>query len=532
MAITRSSSSTKEKVRPLDLPQFLGFNTALLPIPSNVDINRYAFEIFFENSLRPEIGKFALNSDHLEHGFQMYAEKSQEYPKLKLLINHLFLFAFTEILFADGSSRANIFLERQKDNCSLSPEEIRQLVDLNPELTDSITTIFDHLVAPIDINLDADFFKSVNQIFDSAPAVSFLLRHFLHDENSNVVKAVESKSTPLNQLNLMVHDDKLPQYFTETSSPNIQQRTTPFAEFRMVRHYPVIYINQPKYIAPPLPSLSCIHIPKYADFAVVSKVSPAAVFSSNSQLFYVNELTGVVELHHHPETITALCFSTDGKWILSGDSSGGILLQSVDKKRFTWYEPARSLVTSIAVAPSFLHQFVVGLLDGTALIYDVSQKSPVRMLVGHSMSVSCVDMHPNSEFVATAGSDGYIRVWSVTKGECVRLLKGAGQSMTTVKFSHDGHSLFCSAASGEILIYDVGAAKARKYRKLAAGLVCADFSPDDEVVAGFDGYGNFLMWETKEMQNESPETVRIDRTRVIGMEFTNSAEIRIVGCQK
>lgn len=532
MSLSRSNSSAKEKVRPADIPSFLGFNPTTCPYPSNVDINRYAFEIFFENSLKPEIGKFALNSDHIEHGFQIYAEKSQEFPKLKLLINHLFLFAFTEILFADGAARANIFLERQQANCTLSQEEIRQLFDLNPEFTDSITTIFDHLVAPIDINFDTDFFNNINKIFDSAPAVSFLLRHFLHDENSNVIQAPESKVAPYNQLNLMVQDDKLPQYYTETSSPNIQQHTTPFAEFRMVRNYPTIYISQPKYIPPPLPSLSCIHIPKYADFAAVSKTSTAAVFSSDCQLFYVNELSGITELIPHSETITALYLSTDGKWVLSGDSSGGILLQSIDKKQHMWYEPARSLITCIAPAPAFLHQFAVGLLNGTALLYDVSLKSPIRMFIGHTMPISCIDVHSNSEFIATSSSDGYVRIWSATRGECVRLFKGAGLSPTTVKFSHGGHWLFSSVASGEISITKLGDGKVFKHRKLSAGLVCADFSPDDEVVAGFDGYGNFMMWETKEMQNESPESVRIDRTRIIAMEFINSSEIRIVGCQK
>ena len=532
--ITRSNSTvTKEKVKQLDIVSFLGFSPETLPHPENVPINRFAFELFFENSLKPQIGRFALTSDHIEHGFQIFAEKTEEKPKLKEIITHLFLFAFTEILFADGSARSNLFLERQGSKSLLSDEELRQLVDLDPEMTDSIHTIFDHLVAPLDLQLDPDFFIEVNKIFDSAPAISFLLRHFLHDETTTISPpSLLTTPTHRETIDRTIQDDVFPQFFTEAPAPNIQQPSIPYAKFRYVKNYPTIYINQPKYIPPPLPSLTCIHIPKYAQFCSASRTKAAAVFTVDTQIYYIAQNSSVKELIPHPRNITCIQISKCGEWVLSGDAGGNILFQNIDKTRHFFYQSANSLITCLSIAPAMPHQFAVGLIDGSALLYDTAKKQPIRMFVGHSAPIVGIEIHPSSEYVATTSLDGMVRVWWVTYGCCVRLIRGVGATPSLIRISHNGQWILAASTQGDVILADLGNGKPFKTIKLSAGITCADFSPNDDVVAAVDSAGNFLVWETKEIQNELPSSIRVDKTRVMALEYLDQSEVRLVGCQK
>lgn len=55
-------------------------------------------------------------------------------------------------------------------------------------MIDSITTIYDHIFVPIDVEFDLEYFHQLSDVFDDdiVLTVSFLLRHVLHDKSSGV----------------------------------------------------------------------------------------------------------------------------------------------------------------------------------------------------------------------------------------------------------------------------------------------------------------------------------------------------------
>ena len=536
-SITRSNSTIlKDKFKSFDIRNLLGFNPETLPSPNSININHFSFEMFFENALKPEIGKFILNSDHIEHGFQIISEisETEELSQLKLLINHIFLLSFIEILFSDSSNRSNLFLERQSSKTTLTQDEIRQLIDLDPEMTDSISTIFNHLIAPLYITFDNSFYDSLTKFLtnDTAPAVSFLLRYFLHDKSCS-----SSSLTNLTDLlpppkNICVQKDQFPQFFTETSSHHIHQRSNAFAEFRMVRVIPTLFICRPKYIPPQIPSLSCFHLPKYIDFCKIDKKTTSVIYSIGSELFKATQNHVLKKLFPHEYSVSSLSISNDGQFLLSGDIFGFIQVQNLNKSVKCWYQPIRSLVTCSAWSPLLPHQFAIGTISGIIALYDISKLEIQRLFIEHNSSIVSIEIHPNSEFIISTALDSTIRVWSLSLGVCVRVIKTPGPIPSLLKIANHGKWILIGTNCGELSIIDLGSTNIIKNYKNSFGIILGDFSPNDELIAIVDKNYNYLIWESKETRAEPPESIRIERTKVLSLEFLDQNEVRVASCQK
>ena len=87
---------------------------------------------------------------------------------------------------------------------------------------------------------------------------------------------------------------------------------------------------------------------------------------------------------------------------------------------------------------------------------------PVRLFHGEhaGADVHCVDVHPNSNYVATGAQDGLVRLFDVRDAQCVRTLTGSGAVTTRVRISADGRCLASGARDGQVLVHDLAAGRA------------------------------------------------------------------------
>lgn len=105
--------------------------------------------------------------------------------------------------------------------------------------------------------------------------------------------------------------------------------------------------------------------------------------------------------------------------------------------------------------------------DGTARIWDVvdakqgrtSNKPPV-ILSGHSTTVSSIawcpwDQTSDYDILATSSLDGTSRLWSASNGDCLRVFNDHTASIYTISFSPDSRLFATAGADGYLRIYDV-----------------------------------------------------------------------------
>ncbi|RVE41320.1 hypothetical protein evm_014034 [Chilo suppressalis] len=103
---------------------------------------------------------------------------------------------------------------------------------------------------------------------------------------------------------------------------------------------------------------------------------------------------------------------------------------------------------------------------------------------------TCVQFHPNSNYVATGSSDRTVRLWDCSTGAQVRLMTGHKSTIFTVAFSMCGRWLASGGASGELMVWDlsVGAVAATLPPSHTAPIHALAFSRDGTVLCS----GNVL----------------------------------------
>lgn len=593
--MSTSRSSSREKTKSSEFTTSLGFVPDRLLPPSCVNLNRFAFEIFLQNLSSPTDSQI-FTSDLIEHAFQIIGLASEKaiIKKEKVIVDHIFVFAFYEILCIENIERAIIFSNRQSHFTSFSPNELAKLSKIDPNNTDSNSIIFDNLLCPIKCEFPIAFYSQLQSFIEktSAPAVSFLLRRFIHnpplfisdpihsaDSHSNgAILSTGSIQPTISNIPLSVWGttDSFPQLFSETPFPKINLRSNPSVEFQMTHDIPTLVISRPRYIPPQLPSITCMHAPKYAEYsALCSSGPPVYVFTSRSNLWLVDiARTTITSLKAHFSPICSLALSETEYTpiILSGDVKGELKTQRVryfyinSKEEKVYidsnhscnqkdntsalqsevfehisYQSLGALVTAADFGQPRSKEFAVGTLTGVVAVYRIGTPRALRMFLQHKLGVAQVAMHANNEFVASSSMDGTIRLWQISAGQCVRLFKTAGTVPTALAWSHSGHYLLSggyanySEKSNEFInIIDVGTGQIVKTPKgCESGITLATFTKDDQMIVAVDRSNGLHIFEMKEgtsSHNGAIASVKLDKMRVIGLTTLDTDQIRIIGC--
>ena len=113
-----------------------------------------------------------------------------------------------------------------------------------------------------------------------------------------------------------------------------------------------------------------------------------------------------------------------------------------------------------------------------------------------SFSVNGVVFSPDGKLVASADSDGTIRLWSLATGGLYGRVLQAGSSVNGVVFSPDGKLVASADSDGTIRLWSL-ATGGLYGRVLQAGSSVNGvvFSPDGKLVASADSDGTVRLWD-------------------------------------
>ncbi|AKU18601.1 hypothetical protein VV02_03420 [Luteipulveratus mongoliensis] len=159
-------------------------------------------------------------------------------------------------------------------------------------------------------------------------------------------------------------------------------------------------------------------------------------------------------------------------------------------------------VVSVAAREDLL---VSGGEDGVVRVWDLSTKSLIRTLPGHTGWVHAVAISPDGNLIASAGEDSAIRLWSTTNGTHVGVLPGHDKRIRTLTFLHHSSHLASGAEDGLIRVWDLTTSTlARQATTRGVGIWSLSVSSDDELVAvsGEDEYVRLLDLHTGDLLDE------------------------------
>jgi len=153
----------------------------------------------------------------------------------------------------------------------------------------------------------------------------------------------------------------------------------------------------------------------------------------------------------------SVAYSPDGKHIVSSatlTTSYAVILWDVSSGRKVRNFQGHDSKVNVVAFSSDGKYVVSGDHDGTIKLWDVSSGREVQTFTGHGGYVESVNLSPNGKYVAAAGSHDTVKLWDVSSGKVIKSFKGNSNRIRSVAFSPDGKNVVALSESA-ITIWDI-----------------------------------------------------------------------------
>jgi WD40 repeat protein len=157
--------------------------------------------------------------------------------------------------------------------------------------------------------------------------------------------------------------------------------------------------------------------------------------------------------------------------------------------------------------------------DHLVRIFSLADGHQIYRLSKHTDWVRTVDFSPSGKQLASAGNDRFVHLWNTESGEWEAQLDGHEQAIAHVRYSHNGKYLATTGFQTHLHLYDI------EERKLLHELEapCSDmrgaaFSPDDKLLAAGGRCGTIRIYNSA--SGEKLRDVAAHKQRIRALAFS------------
>ncbi len=118
----------------------------------------------------------------------------------------------------------------------------------------------------------------------------------------------------------------------------------------------------------------------------------------------------ICKMKKHTDWVTALCFTPDGKSLISGDRAGGLSVWDCQGHELQSVSAHTAGITGIACRGGFV---ATSSEDGTVKFWDIVEGKEIKSWHAHDGGVRSVAFTPDGH-ILTSGRDRFVRLWNIS----------------------------------------------------------------------------------------------------------------------
>jgi WD40 repeat protein len=206
----------------------------------------------------------------------------------------------------------------------------------------------------------------------------------------------------------------------------------------------------------------------------------------------------VIEMHGHTKCVKDICWSPDGKRVLSAGFDGAFVWD-VERRQGHRIFPHVSSVSSVAWCPD---NVTVALAHGGKVsILSVDDWQELRIYSGNGSRVISLAWHPFRFNLMACAGENVIFLWDTSTCQCLEYFRSSSREVKCVRWSPSGNEIVSSAEDGCVSIWKIPACEIGKqvmfccHSDEVTSVVWNPTYSNGHVLASVSRDGSFVLWD-------------------------------------
>ena len=198
----------------------------------------------------------------------------------------------------------------------------------------------------------------------------------------------------------------------------------------------------------------------------------------------------------HTKGVLSVCYSPDGKMIAGGTMENTVYLWDVKTGDSLRTLIGPGMVESVCYSPDG-KTLAGGDWDGTIQLWDVATGRSLRTftLTGHTSEVHSVCYSPDGKTIASGFSDDTVQLWDATTGQRLRTFTGYSGNVNSLCYSPDGKTIAGGTGNGTVRLWDTTGRSLRTLTGHTSEVHSVCYSPDGKTIASGASDGTIRLWD-------------------------------------
>jgi WD40 repeat protein/tetratricopeptide (TPR) repeat protein len=243
-------------------------------------------------------------------------------------------------------------------------------------------------------------------------------------------------------------------------------------------------------------------------------------------------------LGEHPSEVNSISFNYNNKLLASASADGTIKIWDLHGQELSNFQGHQTFINSICFSPNG-QLLASASADKTIKIWNLNGKYPKTFRrcirhdnslnrdnsVSHDSFINSVSFSPKGDKIASAGADGWVKLWSVKDGSELLgedFYVGKNVEVNSVNFSPDGSKIASANADCSLWWLDVSQNQQKILKCHRSHVKDVSFSPDNRHIVSVSADGILKLWS---LDGKELQSVKAHNDEILSVCFSADSQI-------